>query len=47
MKRQLQGIAVLLFGILMTLIDLGIYWREVFMFFGVVGLVIAFLPEKK
>ena len=57
MKRPLQGIAILLFCMLLTLgsgmagwrtvFDLDIYWQEVFMIFGAAGLVFAFLPEKK
>lgn len=57
MKRPLQGIAVLLFCILLTLgsgmvgwrfvFGLDLQWQHVFMILGVFGLVIAFLPEKK
>ena len=57
MKQPLQGIAILLFCILLTLgsgmagwryvFDLDIQWQEIFMIFGAFGLVMAFLPEKK
>lgn len=57
MKRPLQGIAVLLFCILLTLgsgmvgwrfvFGLDLQWQHVFMILGVFGLGIAFLPEKK
>jgi len=57
MKKQLQGIALLLFSILLTLgfaiagwryvFDLSLKWQHIFLILGLVGLVLVFLPEKK
>lgn len=57
MKRQLQGIAILLFSILMTLgaeiagwryvSDLDLRWQHIFWMLGLFGLVLALLPDKK
>ena len=57
MKRQLQGIAIILFSILLTVtfnsvgwkyvFDLSLYWAHVFMLIGIVGLVMVFVPEHK
>lgn len=57
MKRQLQGIAILLLSILLTLgfdsvgwhyvFDLSLYWTDIFMAMGIVGAAIALLPDKK
>lgn len=56
MKRQLQGIALLLFSILLTLtfesvgwtyvFDLNLHWADIFMLIGIAGLVMAFLPKE-
>lgn len=55
MRRQLQGIALLLFAILLMLgyggcwllDDIGVRWREVFALLGAAGLVWALWPERK
>lgn len=57
MKKQLQGIAILLFSILLTLtfesvgwkyvFDLSINWAHIFMLIGIAGLIRVFLPEGK
>lgn len=57
MKRQLQGIAIILFSILLTVtfnsvgwkyvFDLSLYWAHIFMLTGIVGLVMVFVPEHK
>ena len=54
MKRQLQGIAVILVSLLLMLgygnahfFDLSFRWSLIFSIIGVVGVVIAFLPDKK
>lgn len=57
MKRQLQGVALLLFSILLTLgfavadiryvFDLSLEWSTVWMLLGAVGLVMVFRKEKK
>lgn len=53
MKRQLQAIAVILVSILLTLVygshyigDLSLRWSTIFLIFGIVGLIFAFLPEN-
>lgn len=57
MKKQLQGIIILLFSILLMLgfnsvgwhsvFDLDLEWQHIFMVLGIAGVVIAFLPDKK
>lgn len=54
MKRQLQGIALILFAILMMLgygdkafFDLDFGWAMIFKIIGVVGVVLTFLPDKR
>ncbi len=57
MKKQLQGIALILFSILMTITfesvgwksvgDLSLNWAHIFMLIGVAGLIFAFIPERK
>lgn len=57
MKRQLQGVALLLFSILLTLgfavadiryvFDLSLEWSTVWILLGAVGLVMVFWKEKK
>ncbi len=57
MKRQLQGIALLLFSILLTLgfavsdiryvFDLDLQWSTVWMLLGAVGLVMVFWKDAK
>ncbi|MGN1346334.1 MAG: hypothetical protein ACI4V1_06085 [Eubacteriales bacterium] len=57
MKRQLQGIAVLLLsGLLMEgfhcvgwvyVGDLSLCWQHIFMLTGIAGCVMVFLPEKR
>ena len=56
MKRQLQGIAVLLLSILLMLgfnsvgwhyiFDFDVEWQHIFMLVGIAGAVIALWPEK-
>ena len=52
MRRQLQGIALILFSILLTLVvgdapigDLDIWWSHLFLAVGVVGVVMTFWQE--
>ena len=57
MKKQLQGIAVILFSILLTMCfgylgwdnigDLSLCWSHLFMIIGAGGAVMVFLPDKK
>ena len=54
MKKQLQGIAVILVSILLMLgfgnayfFDLSFRWSAVFALTGIAGAVMTFLPEKK
>ena len=57
MKKQLQGIALILLSILMTIafenvgwkyvFDLSLNWAHIFMLIGVAGLILAFIPERK
>jgi hypothetical protein len=54
MKRQLQGIALILFAILMMIgygdqyfFDLDFNWSMIFKIIAIAGLVMTFLPEKK
>ncbi|NLK75807.1 MAG: hypothetical protein GX288_11045 [Clostridiales bacterium] len=53
MKRQLQGIAIILCSILLTLAyggnavgDLNLSWNSVFVLLGIVGIVFTFWPNK-
>ena len=54
MKKQLQGIAIILVSILLTIgfgnepvFDFSFRWSVIFTIVGIVGAVITFLPEKK
>ncbi len=57
MKRQLQGIAIILVSLLLTIgfgyvgwfyvFDLDFQWQHIFMLAGIVGAVMVFLPDKK
>lgn len=54
MKKQLQGIALILFAILMMIgygdkafLDLDFGWSMIFKIVGIVGVVMTFLPDKK
>ena len=54
MKRQLQGIALILFSILLMLgygnapvFDFSFRWSLIFSIVGIVGAVMTFLPDKK
>lgn len=54
MKKQLQGIALILFAILMTIeyghkafFDLDFGWSMIFDIIGIAGVVLTFLPDKK
>lgn len=54
MKKQLQGIAIILFSILLMLgfgnepvFDFSFRWSAVFAIVGIVGVVMTFLSDKK
>ena len=54
MKKQLQGIAIILISILLMIgfgnepvFDFSFRWSVIFTIVGIVGAVITFLPEKK
>ena len=54
MKKQLQGIALILVSILLMLgfghtpfFDLSFRWSLIFGIVGIVGAVMTFLPDKK
>ena len=57
MKKQLEGLAVILMSLLLTVgfnsvgwdhvFDLDIQWQHIFMISGAVGAVMVFRPEKK
>ena len=54
MKRQLQGISLILFSMVLMMgfgnayfFDFSCRWSAVFGVLGFVGLVLAFLPDKK
>ena len=54
MKKQLQGIAIILVNILLMIgfgnepvFDLSFRWSVIFTIVGIVGAVITFLSEKK
>ena len=54
MKKQIQGIALILVSILLMLgygnapfFDLDFGWSLIFSIVGVVGVVMTFLPDKK
>ena len=57
MKRQLQGIAVILLSILFTLgfdsagwkyvFDLSMHWSHIFMITGILGAAMVFWKSKK
>ena len=54
MKKQLQGIAIILFSILLMLgfgnepiFDLSFRWSVVIAAGGIVGAVMTFLPDKR
>ena len=54
MKKQLQGIAIILISILLVIgfgnepvFDFSFRWSAIFTIVGIVGAVITFLPEKK
>lgn len=58
MKRQLQGIAIILCSILFSVTfrnvgwdylisDIGMQWQHLFMVAGIVGVILTFLPSKK
>ena len=53
MRKQLQGIALILFAILMMVgygdkafFDLNFEWSVIFLIVGIIGVVMNFLPEK-
>ena len=54
MKKQLQGIALILISILLMIgygnvafFDLDFRWSLIFSVVGIIGVVITFLPDKK
>lgn len=57
MKKKLQGIAIILFSLLLTVafdsvgwkyvFDLSLNWAHIFMLTGTAGLCMVFLPERK
>ena len=54
MKRQLQGIALVLVSILLMLgygnvafFDLSFKWALIFSVIGITGVIMTFLPDKK
>lgn len=54
MKKQLQGIALILVSILLMLgfgnapfFDLDFRWSLVFSLVGIIGAVLTFMPDKK
>ncbi|WP_162613912.1 hypothetical protein [Flavonifractor sp. An10] len=54
MKKQLQGIALILVSIMLMLgygnaafFDLSFRWSLIFSIIGIVGAVMAFLPDRK
>ena len=57
MRRQLQGIALILLAILLAIgfrsvgwtyfFDLSLYWQHIFMLMGIAGAVLVFWPDKK
>ena len=54
MKKQLQGIAIILVSILLMIgfgngpvFDLSFSWSAIFSIVGIAGAVMTFLPEKK
>ncbi len=53
MKKQLQGISLILFAILMMIgygdkafFDLDFGWSMIFKIIGAIGVVMTFLPDK-
>ena len=54
MKKQLQGIALILLSILLMIgfgqeavFDLSLRWSAIFSAVGIMGAVMTFLPDKK
>lgn len=54
MKKQLQGIALILLSILLMLgygnapfFDLSFRWSLIFTIVGIAGVIMTFLPDKK
>ena len=54
MKKQLQGIALILFGILLMLgfgsepvFDFSFRWSVIFAIVGIAGVVMVFSPDRK
>ncbi len=54
MKKQLQGIALLLVSILLMigygsepLFDLSLRWSVVFVILGIAGVILTFLPDNR
>jgi hypothetical protein len=56
MRKQIQGIALILFGILLTLtfevmgikyvFDLSLYWVHIFLVIGIVGIIMVLWKPK-
>lgn len=54
MKKQLQGITLILFGILLMIgygevpfFDFSLHWSALFSIIGIIGIIMAFMPDKK
>ena len=54
MKKQLQGISLVLLGILLTIafgnmpfFDLDFGWSVIFAILGIAGVIMVFSPDKK
>lgn len=54
MKKQLQGIAIILVSILLmigfgneTVLDFSFRWSVIFAITGIMGAVMTFMPDKK
>ena len=56
MRKQIQGIALILFSILLTLtfevmdikyvFDLSVYWVHIFIVIGIAGIIMVFIEPK-
>lgn len=56
MRKQLQGIALILFSILLTItfevmdikyvFDLSVYWVYIFLVIGIAGIIMVFIEPK-
>ncbi|MDD2494683.1 MAG: hypothetical protein PHE29_05775 [Tissierellia bacterium] len=56
MRKQIQGIALILLSILLTLtfevmdikyvFDLSLYWAHIFLVIGIAGIIMVFVKQK-